>query len=133
MRRGPDLRKGEAAKREAEVVAHATLYLYRPNRFSGADAVVIVASVEPDALVAKVKNGAWCRVHYPHVGTCKFMTGVYIRNPEPFHCTLQPGKTYYLRCSLHHPGFNMIARLELVPEEIAILEITKLKRQPVNV
>lgn len=107
----------------------AQIYFFRPNKFAGSSPEIIVGTVVPDEVIIKVKNGHWCKVDYSHFGVISFVTGVYSVNPEHFDYNIEPGQTYYVRCTLYSKGFSMMSKLEQVDEATAKGEMGHLKEQ----
>jgi hypothetical protein len=109
--------------------APAKIYFFRPKKFAGSAPEIIVGTAVPDEVIVKVKNGSWYLAEYSNFGTIDFVTGVYAINPEKFTYTIEPGKTYYVRCSLLSRGFKMMAGLEMLDDAIAESEMSSLKQQ----
>lgn len=107
----------------------AIIYFFRPKKFAGSIPEIIVASARPDKLIVKIRNGSWFRTEYAHFGKRSFVTGVYSINPKSFDYVIEPGKTYYIRCTLHLSAMKIMSRLELVNESVARYAMTKLQRQ----
>jgi len=113
----------------AESIAPATFYFFRPKKFAGSSPEIIVGTVEPDEVILKLKNGSWYQTDYKNLGQRSFVAGVYAINPEPFILDIEAGKTYYIRCTLLSSGFKMMAQLENVDEATAKSEMSDLKEQ----
>lgn len=107
----------------------ATLYFYRPKKFAGSGPEIIVGTVIPDEVIVKLHNGHWFKKEYTHFGERQFVAGVFAINPEHFNYMIEPGKTYYIRCTLYSKGFKQMAELTLVEEEAARREMSDLKEQ----
>ena len=110
----------------------ATIYFYRPKKFAGSAPEIIVGTIVPDEVIVKVHNGSWYKTEYANFGERKFVTGVYSINPESFDLTIEPGMTYYIRCTLKSSGFKMMAELTFVDEGTATQEMSSLKQQIKN-
>ena len=110
----------------------ATLIFFRPKKFAGSAPEIIVGTVEPDEVIVKVHNGSWYKTPYSNFGERLFVTGVYSINPEQFNYRIEPGKTYYIRCTLLSKGLKMMSELEMVDEQTALQEMAKLKTQTGN-
>ena len=107
----------------------ATLIFFRPDKLAGSTPEIIVGTVHPDEVIARVRNGSWCRIAYTHFGAREFVTGVYTANPERFNIMIEPGETYYVRCTLQIRGLTITSTLELVNEPLACQEMAELKHQ----
>lgn len=107
----------------------ATIYFYRPKKFSAGAQDIIVGTVVPDEVITKLKNGQWYKSDYPNLGMREFVTGVLAINPEHFSYTLEPGKVYYIRCTILSQGLKMISTLEMVDEATAKSDMADLKQQ----
>lgn len=107
----------------------ATLYFYRPKKFAGSGPEIIVGTVVPDEVIVKVHNGQWYKTQYSHFGEREFVTGVFAINPEHYKYQIDPGKTYYIRCTLYSQGMKQMAQLELMSEEMAKADMKELKEQ----
>ena len=109
--------------------ASATIYFYRPKKFAGGAPEIIVGTVEPDEVIVKVHNGQWYRTEYTHVGEREFVAGVFAINPEHYKYLIEPGKTYYIRCTLYSQGLKQMAQLQLMDVEEAKADMKELKEQ----
>ena len=107
----------------------AVIYFYRPKKFAGGSPEIIVGTNIPDEVIVKVHNGAWYRTEYLHFGQRGFVTGIYALNPEIFNYDIQPGKTYYIRCTIKSEGLRMMSQLEMVDENTAKQDMSSLKQQ----
>lgn len=109
--------------------APAILYFYRPKKFAGSSPEIIVGTVEPDEVIVKVHNGQWYKTEYSHFGEREFVTGVFAINPEHYKYQIEPGKTYYIRCTLFSQGLKQMAQLQLMEETAAKTDMKELKEQ----
>lgn len=107
----------------------AVLYFYRPKKFAGSGPEIIVGTITPDEVIVKLHNGHWHKKEYTNFGERQFVTGVFAINPESFNYVIEPGKTYYIRCTLYSKGFKQMAELALVDEAVARNEMNDLKEQ----
>jgi hypothetical protein len=110
----------------------ATIFFFRPKKFAGGAPEIIVGTSVPDEVIVKVHNGSWYKTEYSNFGERDFVTGVYSINPELFRYKIEPGKTYYIRCTVQSGGFKMNSKLEMVDEETARQEMAELKQQTKN-
>lgn len=106
----------------------ATIYFYRPSKFVGSSPEIIVGTVIPDEVIVKVKNGQWFKVDYTQLGQRELVTGVYSINEKTLIINFEPGKTYYIRCSIMS-GMGVQSEIEQVDEVTAKNEMTDLKEQ----
>ena len=107
----------------------AILYFYRPKKFAGGGPEIIVGTVEPDEVIVKIHNGQWYRTEYTHVGEREFVTGVFAINPEHYKYLIEPGRTYYIRCTVYAQGLKQMAQLQLMDMEVAKADMKELKEQ----
>ncbi|MEP1094243.1 MAG: hypothetical protein ABJG78_04000 [Cyclobacteriaceae bacterium] len=107
----------------------ATIYFYRPKKFANSATKVIVGTVEPDEVIVAVKNGSWYKTEYTHLGERKFVTGVFIINPETYEFNVDAGGTYYVKCTVLTKGLKVMAELEFVDQTVAEREMKNLKAQ----
>ncbi|MEP5612171.1 MAG: hypothetical protein ABJP45_07970 [Cyclobacteriaceae bacterium] len=107
----------------------ATIYFYRPRKFANSATKIIVGTVEPDEVIVAVKNGSWYKTEYTQLGERRFVTGVFIINPETYEFNVDAGSTYYVKCTILTKGLKVMAELEFVDKTIAEREMNGLKPQ----
>jgi hypothetical protein len=106
----------------------ATIYFYRPGKIMGSTPRIIVGTVIPDEVIVELSNGHWFRSGYPNLGQREFVTGIYSINAGTLKMNIEPGKTYYIRCSIMK-GLGLQSQLEVVDEATGKAEMEKLKEQ----
>ncbi len=107
----------------------ATIYFYRPKKFANSKTKIIVGTAEPDEVVVALKNGRWFKMDYAHLGERLFVAGVFSINNEMYKLDVQRDKTYYVKCTVLTKGFKVMAELQFVDKEIALMEMEVLKEQ----
>lgn len=106
----------------------ATLYLYRPGKMVGSINEIIVGTFVPDEVIVNLRNNCWFRTEYPWIGQREFVHGIFSVGKEKLAMNLDPGKTYFIRCTIAK-GFGMASRIEQVDEATAEKEMKGLKEQ----
>lgn len=110
----------------------ATLYFFRPKRFSASRPEIIIGTSVPDEVILKLKNGRWHRMEYSHTGTRDFLTGIYAINPESFTFDIVPGETYYFYCEPYEERMKLMAQMKLIDKAAAETLMSELKEQTDN-
>ncbi|MEL7003808.1 MAG: hypothetical protein AAFN93_13880 [Bacteroidota bacterium] len=110
----------------------ATIYFYRPKKMASSSAKIIIGTSDPDEVVVKLRNGSWYKTEYTHIGNRNFLAGVFIINPETFDIEIEPGETYYFKCTILSKGFKIMAEMETMEKETAEEDMKKLKEQTKN-
>jgi hypothetical protein len=108
--------------------APAIIFFYRPGKIIGSSPEIIVGTFVPDEVIVDLHNGRWFRSEYIHIGQREFVTGIYSLNEAKLNVYLEPGKTYYIRCSIMK-GLGLQSQLEMVDEETGKREMNSLKEQ----
>jgi hypothetical protein len=106
----------------------AIIYFFRPGKFMGSSPDIIVGSFVPDEVIVKLRNDHWYRAEYYYTGPRQLVTGIYSVNDKKLDMNFEPGKTYYIRCSIMK-GMGMQSQLEVVDETTAKNEMKSLKEQ----
>ena len=106
----------------------AVIYFYRPGRFYGSPNEIIVGTFIPDEVIVKLRNGYWYKSDYFYTGQREFVTGIFSINEQKLNLNIEPGNTYYIRCSVMK-GLGMQSQIELVDPETATIEMKGLKEQ----
>jgi hypothetical protein len=106
----------------------AIIYFYRPAKIIGSSPDIIVGTLIPDEVIVKLRNGRWYRSEYTHIGTGEFVTGIYAITETKLKVNIEPGKTYYIRCSIMK-GLGLQSQLEVVDDETGKKEMDSLKEQ----
>jgi len=106
----------------------AIIYFYRPGKIMGSSPEIIVGSFVPDEVIVDLRNNHWYRAEYYYTGQRQLVTGIYSINDKKLDINFEPGKTYYIRCSIMK-GLGMQSQLEVVDEAIGIKEMQGLKEQ----
>jgi hypothetical protein len=106
----------------------AIIYFYRPSKVMGSPNEIIVGTNVPDEVIVKLKNGHWFKTEYAHTGQREFITGIFSINSETLKIEIEPGKTYYIQCSIMK-GMGMQSQIELADEQMAKKEMNGLKEQ----
>jgi hypothetical protein len=106
----------------------AIIYFYRPSKIMGSSPEIIVGTFVPDEVIVDLKNGRWYKSVYSHTGEREFVTGIYSLNEGKLKVNIEPGKTYYIRCSIMK-GMGMQSQLEIVNDEIGKNDMAGLKEQ----
>lgn len=106
----------------------ATIYLYRPSKIMGSSPDITVGTFVPDEVIVSLRNGHWFKSDYTYTGQREFVTGIYSIKEEKMSVNIEPGKTYYIRCSIMK-GMGLQSQLEMVDEETAKKEMNGLKEQ----
>ncbi|HPI80258.1 MAG: hypothetical protein M9954_02015 [Cyclobacteriaceae bacterium] len=107
----------------------AEIFFIRPKKLAGSSPEIIVGTIMPDEVVVKVRNGRWYKAMYLNFGEIEFVAGVYSINPEVFRYKIDPGKTYYIFCTIKNKGFKVMAELKMLDESTAKREMNGLKEQ----
>jgi hypothetical protein len=108
--------------------APALIYFYRPGKIIGSSPAIIVGTFVPDEVIVDLRNGHWFHSEYIHTGQREFVTGIYSLNEGKLNVNIEPGKTYYIRCSIMK-GLGLQSQLEIVTEETGKKEMSSLKEQ----
>jgi hypothetical protein len=106
----------------------AIIYFYRPSKVMGSPNEIIVGTNVPDEVIVKLKNGHWFKTEYAHTGQREFITGIFSINSETLKIDIEPGKIYYIKCSIMK-GMGMQSQIEIADEQIAKKEMNGLKEQ----
>jgi hypothetical protein len=106
----------------------AVIYFYRPSKIIGSSPEIIVGTFVPDEVIVNLRNGRWYRSDYPYAGPRELVTGIYSINEGKLKVNFEPGKTYYIRCSIMK-GMGLQSQLEIVDEETGKKEMSSLKEQ----
>ncbi len=106
----------------------AIIYFFRPSKLIGSSPEIIVGTFVPDEVIVNLRNGHWFRSDYSYTGQREFVTGIYSINEGKLKVDLEPGKTYYFRCSIMK-GLGLQSQLEVVDEETGKREMAGLKEQ----
>jgi hypothetical protein len=106
----------------------AIIYFYRPSKLIGSSPEIIVGTFIPDEVIVKLRNGHWFKSEYTYTGQREFVTGIYSINEGKLKVDIEPGKTYYIRCSIIK-GLGLQSQLEIVNEETGKKEMNSLKEQ----
>jgi hypothetical protein len=106
----------------------AIIYFFRPGKLMGSSPEIIVGSFVPDDVIVNLRNGHWYRAEYYYTGPRQLVTGIYSVNDKKLDMNFEPGKTYYIRCSIMK-GMGMQSQLEAVDETTAKNEMKGLKEQ----
>jgi hypothetical protein len=107
----------------------ATLYFFRPKKFSASRPEIIVGTIVPDEVILKLKNGRWHKVEYPHLGSIDFVVGIYALNPEILTLDIQAGETYYFYCEPYEKGFTLMGDMKQIDKAAAEIYMSELKQQ----
>jgi hypothetical protein len=107
----------------------ATLYFFRPKKFSASRPEIIVGTSVPDEVILKLKNGRWHKIEYSHTGHRDFLIGIYAINPETFKVDISPGETYYFYCEPYEKGLTLMASMKLIDKAAAEIYMSELKEQ----
>jgi hypothetical protein len=118
----------EAAITSSGQTVPAVIYFYRPSKFVGSAPDITVGTYIPDEVIVHIRNGRWHRSEYNHTGQRDLVTGVYSVNDRKLAVNFEPGKTYYIRCTIM-PGMGIQSQVELVDEATAKKEMKGLKEQ----
>jgi hypothetical protein len=110
--------------------APAVIYFYRPSKVMGGPNEIIVGTFVPDEVIVELRNGYWYKSDYVYTGQREFVTGIFSINEKKLNVNIEPGKTYYFRCSIMK-GMGMQAQIEVVDEETASREMNGLKEQKI--
>lgn len=110
----------------------ATLYFFRPKRFSASRPEIIIGTSVPDEVILKLKNGRWHRMDYTHTGNRDFVFGIYAINPEAFNMDIVPGETYYFYCEPYEERMKLMAQIKLIDKAAAETLMSELKEQTDN-
>jgi len=106
----------------------AIIYFYRPSKIIGSSPEITVGTFVPDEVIVSLRNGHWFKSDYTYTGQREFVTGIYSIKEEKMNVTIEPGKTYFVRCSIMK-GMGLQSQLEMVDEETAKKEMNGLKEQ----
>lgn len=106
----------------------AVIYFYRPGKTFGAPNDIYVGIVNPFEQIVSLGNGRWYKVDYLNMGPRELFTGIFSTSEQKLNITFEPGKTYYIRCSIMK-GMGMQSQIEEVDEATAQTEMKKLKEQ----
>jgi hypothetical protein len=106
----------------------AIIYFFRPGKFMGSSPEIIVGSFVPDEVIVNLRNDHWYKAEYYYTGPRQLVTGIYSINDKKLDMNFEPGKTYYIRCSITK-GMGMQSQLEVVDETTAKNEMKSLKEQ----
>jgi hypothetical protein len=106
----------------------AVIYFYRPGKFMGSSPEIIVGTFVPDEVIVNLRNDHWYRAEYYYTGQRQLVTGIYSINDKKLDINFEPGKTYYIRCSIMK-GMGMQSQLEIVDDATAKNEMKGLKEQ----
>jgi hypothetical protein len=106
----------------------AIIYFYRPGKIMGSSPEIIVGSFVPDEVIVKLRNDHWYKAEYYYTGQRQLVTGIYSINNKKLDINFEPGKTYYIRCSIMK-GMGMQSQLEVADETTAKNEMKGLKEQ----
>jgi hypothetical protein len=106
----------------------AIIYFYRPSKIIGSSPEIIVGTFVPDEVIVDLRNGHWFRSEYKYTGEREFVTGIYAIKEEKLKVNIEPGKTYYIRCSIMK-GMGLQSQLEMVDEGTGKKEMESLKEQ----
>jgi hypothetical protein len=123
--------KASAASNTVAVItsgAPATIYFYRPSKIIGSSPEIIVGTFVPDEVIVTLRNGHWYRAEYPYAGPRELVNGIYSINEGKLNVNIEPGKTYYIRCSIMK-GMGLQSQLEIVDEATGKKEMGSLKEQ----
>jgi hypothetical protein len=77
----------------------AKIVFYRPKRFAGSAVAFIVGSSKPDTVFIKLKNGTYHELTIRDFRDWEFVGGT-MKITAYQKLTVEPGKTYYVRCYL---------------------------------
>jgi hypothetical protein len=106
----------------------AIIYFYRPSKVMGSSPDITVGTFVPDEVIVSIRNGSWFRAEYYYMGPRQLVTGIYAINDKKLDVSFEPGKTYYIRCSIMK-GMGMQSQLEVVDEATGKNEMKGLKEQ----
>lgn len=106
----------------------ATIYFFRPGKIIGSSPEIIVGTYEPDEVIVTLRNGHWYKAEYLYLGKRQLVTGIYSVNDKKLDIIFEPGKNYYIRCSIMK-GLGLQSQLEVVDEETGKNEMKGLKEQ----
>lgn len=106
----------------------ATIYFYRPSKVMGGPNKFIVGTFVPDEVIVLLKNGHWFKSYYRYTGQREFVHGFFTINENKLAVDIEPGKTYYIRCSAISKMF-LTTEMELVDEVTGLREMSGLKEQ----
>jgi hypothetical protein len=106
----------------------AIIYFYRPSKIIGSSPEIIVGTLIPDEVIVDLRNGHWYKSEYSYTGQRELVTGIYSINEGKLRVNIEPGKTYYIRCSIMK-GMGLQSQLEIVDEETGKEEMNGLKEQ----
>jgi hypothetical protein len=106
----------------------AIIYFYRPGKILGSSPEIIVGTFIPDDVIVTLKNDHWYRAEYFYTGPRQLVTGIYSINDKKLDVNFEPGKTYYIRCSIMK-GMGMQSQIEVVDESTGKNEMKGLKEQ----
>jgi hypothetical protein len=106
----------------------ATIFFYRPSKIMGSSPDITVGTFIPDEVIVSLRNGHWFKSDYTYTGQREFVTGIYSIKEEKMNVSIEPGATYYIRCSIMK-GMGLQSQLEMVDEETAKKEMNGLKEQ----
>lgn len=117
-----------ATTSNAAAGAPAIIYFYRPSKFIGGSAEIIVGTIVPDEVIVDLKNNHWFKKEYTNFGPRELVHGIYSVNEKRLNVDFEPGKTYYIRCSIMQ-GMGLQSQIELVDEAVAKKEMSGIKEQ----
>jgi len=106
----------------------AIIYFYRPGKIIGSSPEIIVGTFIPDEVIVTLRNDHWYKAEYFYTGPRQLVTGIYSINDKKLDVSFEPGKTYYIRCSIMK-GMGMQSQLEIVDETTGKNEMKGLKEQ----
>jgi hypothetical protein len=106
----------------------AFIYFYRPGKIYGSSPEIIVGTFVPDEVIVNLRNDHWYKSEYYYTGQRQLVTGIYAINDKKLDINFEPGKTYYIRCSIMK-GMGMQSQLEVVDEATGKNEMKGLKEQ----
>jgi hypothetical protein len=105
----------------------AHIVFYRPKKFEGSGAKIIIGSPQPDTVITLLKNGTYHEFATNDFRRWEFVSGIYKILPEVTAVNTEPGKKYYIRSSIAKGGLIINSQLGIVSESEALLEMKDLK------
>jgi len=105
----------------------ACIIFYRPKKFEGSAAKIIIGSPDPDIVITNLTNGSYFEYCTSDIREWEICTGVYSIDPNYTKITLEPGKKYYVRATAYSKGLTLASRLEIMNESLAKSEMSGLK------
>lgn len=108
----------------------ATLIFYRPYKEASKDVKIIVGTIDPNEVIAELKNGSKVTLQYQHFGKREFIAGIYSTGKERLYATIKHGETYCFKCQVGAVAFELTAQIvqmeyDKIKEELNALTLSK--------